>query len=521
MESPVRRPVAGACPGALATLVAALLLTPSRAPCQGNSLETAERVQQSMVLIRSKRCDRGFEAKIDVLGAGFALEGLDESAIVTALHVVADCERLTVMDPTGLRSSEARISALDRDNDIAILTVFTPEGGFTEPLRVSQLQPRDVPAPDALPYIARAQIDHSDSCAKGLDALPARPADADADPVETSLRGVPLEVYGRPRAVGFLVEVPLEAPAITYVPLVCLLGGIAPEDRTAIAESGLIDPLHAIVAAFTGNMQPGHSGGPIVDADGRVVAIADGGLEDGAVGLSWGIPISYALALYEEGLDPEGVDASGFDLPKHLWGTTTPAQRGTPTHPRWALGMGPFWTVIEDPQVHASLLFLPGLRLSLHLYPRVSGSVDLRADVGGSFELRQRSQVVYQSPLDDPTLDDVPHNVYGGFVALGPRWARKGVGIFAGGELGLEGLTDATSGAIVPYVAGLVEAPSIRFHTDERVSVWLSPTARIVQRLARTEVTDFRFDLAGSPADNPRDLDRTLVQLGFAFTGGR
>ncbi|WP_372738316.1 serine protease [Neptunomonas sp.] len=41
-----------------------------------------------------------------------------------------------------------------------------------------------------------------------------------------------------------------------------------------------------------GNLVPGLSGGPIVNNEGQVVGIVDGGLENGAIGISWGIPAS-------------------------------------------------------------------------------------------------------------------------------------------------------------------------------------------------------------------------------------
>lgn len=44
------------------------------------------------------------------------------------------------------------------------------------------------------------------------------------------------------------------------------------------------------VANFEGNLVPGTSGAPIVNGSGDVVAIADGGLEKGAIGICWGIP---------------------------------------------------------------------------------------------------------------------------------------------------------------------------------------------------------------------------------------
>ncbi|SDP81114.1 Trypsin-like peptidase domain-containing protein [Rhodoferax sp. OV413] len=46
-----------------------------------------------------------------------------------------------------------------------------------------------------------------------------------------------------------------------------------------------------------GNLVPGLSGAPIMDAEGRVIGIVDGGLENGAVGISWGIPASHLQLL--------------------------------------------------------------------------------------------------------------------------------------------------------------------------------------------------------------------------------
>lgn len=42
-----------------------------------------------------------------------------------------------------------------------------------------------------------------------------------------------------------------------------------------------------------GNLVPGLSGAPIIDDDGKVVGIVDGGLENGAIGICWGIPASH------------------------------------------------------------------------------------------------------------------------------------------------------------------------------------------------------------------------------------
>jgi hypothetical protein len=48
---------------------------------------------------------------------------------------------------------------------------------------------------------------------------------------------------------------------------------------------------------FEGNLVPGSSGSPIIDKQGNLVAIADGGLESGAVGICWGIPTQYIAKL--------------------------------------------------------------------------------------------------------------------------------------------------------------------------------------------------------------------------------
>jgi hypothetical protein len=45
------------------------------------------------------------------------------------------------------------------------------------------------------------------------------------------------------------------------------------------------------VLSIQGNILPGHSGSPIFAQDGSVVGIADGGLKDGTVAISWAIPI--------------------------------------------------------------------------------------------------------------------------------------------------------------------------------------------------------------------------------------
>ena len=51
------------------------------------------------------------------------------------------------------------------------------------------------------------------------------------------------------------------------------------------------------VLELEGNLVPGLSGAPIVDRSGRIVGIVDGGLESGAIGISWGIPARFLQTL--------------------------------------------------------------------------------------------------------------------------------------------------------------------------------------------------------------------------------
>lgn len=94
---------------------------------------------------------------------------------------------------------------------------------------------------------------------------------------------------------------PLQTPSMTSTSLQLRYGGktlrsIVP-DSVAQALSGGSPSLDLEIASIEGHLLPGHSGAPIFDQRRKIVAIADGGLENGAAAVSWGIPAKFLSEL--------------------------------------------------------------------------------------------------------------------------------------------------------------------------------------------------------------------------------
>jgi Trypsin-like peptidase domain len=173
---------------------------------------------------------------------GFRVQGV--KGIHTALHGVADCTKITAMPSKGIPlGAPLEIRNVDIDNDMALL--------------------------------ASAE----------LDGLPADGLETAPDVPWSTLRSV--KVVGHPFGIkafetSLLVREPAIRPLQDHVP--------------AEAQKGLnlrrSPALRINVLSVQGDILPGHSGAPILDARDRVVAVANGGLKDGTVGISWAIPFS-------------------------------------------------------------------------------------------------------------------------------------------------------------------------------------------------------------------------------------
>ncbi|QPF74124.1 trypsin-like peptidase domain-containing protein [Roseateles sp. DAIF2] len=171
----------------------------------------------------------------------------DADHLVTALHGVDNAGPLVVheVDAQGrIRASrQAMVARVLRDADLALLRLAQPLGGG--PLALS-------PAPPAV----KSELD----------------------------------------ALGF----PLGMPSATNVGLRVRFGGstlrsiLPPKLQARVAD---YPSLALPILSLEGNLVPGMSGAPLLDGAGRVAGVADGGLEEGAVGICWGIPAAQLEAL--------------------------------------------------------------------------------------------------------------------------------------------------------------------------------------------------------------------------------
>lgn len=180
---------------------------------------------------------------------GFLAEGYD--GILTALHGVVDCNDFHARRTVGEPVSGLEIIEVDVERDIALLGSESFDVSIYPVLFVG-------PIPE---------------------------------------EGDKLWVVGHPQAllVQHRIELFLESNSKYFENLL-------PSDDQSLIQDVLIRASPAIgtsVLSLTGDLQPGHSGAPILDQKDRVVGIGNGGLKGGTVGIGWGIPIG-SLELLEK-----------------------------------------------------------------------------------------------------------------------------------------------------------------------------------------------------------------------------
>ncbi|MEO8620023.1 MAG: serine protease [bacterium] len=180
------------------------------------------------------------------VGTGFAWHSSKE--VVTALHVVAGCQRLTVYSERDGQTYKVNVSRVLRRADLALIAV---DGNVTFPPIVES---------------AGQPTANTDLTAWGYG------------------EGIPSMRDFRP------LRVANGAPTLQQ--------NIPSEVATELARAGS-PALNITVVPIDAPLAPGLSGAPLLDATGRVRAIADGGVSHGITHVSWAIPVQYLTELLQ------------------------------------------------------------------------------------------------------------------------------------------------------------------------------------------------------------------------------
>jgi len=212
-------------------------------------------VSNSSVLITTAKCSGSRPIRS---GSGFVWHS--KSEVVTALHVVIGCQSITVTSPMRANDiANVRISHVDPDHDLAMLK--SPLDVGAPPLTVA-----------ATPYLSGS-----------------------------------LAAIGFPYGVTSASSTDLSE---RYVQGGSLSNILDSNDAARIASAhwpSLSEP----VLNLEGHLVPGLSGAPVVNDQGSIVGVADGGLKDGYVAISWAIKASAIAALLSK---PQSSSATGNNV---------------------------------------------------------------------------------------------------------------------------------------------------------------------------------------------------------------
>ncbi|WP_414828977.1 S1 family peptidase [Alteromonas sp. H39] len=194
--------------------------------------DTLREVKKSVVRVQARQCANDAQN-----GSGFLYGKANQ--VVTALHVIAGCQKFSVYHEESGNTLTATVLKTFKKADMAVLTLSAslPHAVLTR----SNLQPE---------YNDRLIVIGYEANAPTMD--------------DTELR----VTSGSNRLADMLND-----KAITLIKQV----GMPSVDLE--------------ILRFDGHLIPGISGGPILNKQGEVVGIADGGLESGTASISWGVPI--------------------------------------------------------------------------------------------------------------------------------------------------------------------------------------------------------------------------------------
>ena len=220
-------------------------------PSQDFTQKQIDGYRQSVVRIDATGCQGVRGGRLE--GSGFFWK--QDNWVVTALHVVNGCTQLSVYSDTALDAASAHINKILFDQDLALLS--------------------------------------TDKVIQGTVAL-TKAKDAPTDTQDILLVGFPSDSTG---SAGKAIKRQFAKDQT--------LKTIASEPAQQELERVKSPALTITVIFLQAILEHGHSGGPIFDFAGDVIAIADGGLKHGTTEDGWAIPAEQ-LAVLES--SPDALD---------------------------------------------------------------------------------------------------------------------------------------------------------------------------------------------------------------------
>jgi hypothetical protein len=198
------------------------------------------------------------KGKIVSVATGFVWQ--KNNTIVTSLHVMYDQPGAIIIVEFNKRKRKASIKSMVAGADLVLLEVKKPIAGWVAIKEYNKTKPK-----------YKAQVS-----ALGFN------------------RGS-LGMSTRELVKGYV------SPEILKV--------LLPPDALAKLKNSNVLDLNLSIYYLDGSLLPGYSGSPIVDQHGSLIGIGDGGLENGAAGVSWVIPASHLdkLTLAQNTRLPKGL----------------------------------------------------------------------------------------------------------------------------------------------------------------------------------------------------------------------
>ncbi len=232
--------------GARRWLSAAFAAASTCAMAQSPSPQMVQAMLRDVGQVIASNCSAGGQR------TGTAFVWPDSSRMVTARHVVAGCNSIRVQFPGGA-SFTARPERELAARDLVLLRLNSSSG--RQPMRIRTTTP---------------------------------------------------PIHSQVAAVGYALGAPtpddklLTITAANSPPGAKLIDMLPARFQQELRQANAL-LLDTAILRLDGNLVSGHSGAPLISADGLVVAIGSGGLQDGAGGLVWAVRTTYLPALQQQG----------------------------------------------------------------------------------------------------------------------------------------------------------------------------------------------------------------------------